>query len=265
MKRYPVVWFYILAFAISWLGWVPIALGSHNIAPFNNPYLQFLLIFPAVGPTMAAVIVTLVAQGRTRIRDLLKPLIQWRVSPVWYIIAIFGPLVLLLVGQAITNLVGFSVTSAGSPQGSLLPLIVSAFVMSLLSNPWEEVGWRGFALPRLQKRYNALLATFVVGILWGLWHLPLFFWVDNPMSEYPFLLWFIDTVAESFIYTWLYNSTKGSLLLVTLFHVMLNTLGAVVPGVSIASLAILDCLVAFALVAAFGSTNLSRQERVCAG
>lgn len=264
MSKHPVAWFYILAFGISWLGWIPAAMGSHGMAPFDQPYFQFLLILPAIGPALAAVIVTRAAYGKTRVRDLLKPLIQWRVSLVWYLVAVFGPIVLLLVGQGLTKLLGFLATQP-KPQGELFPLAISAFVMSLFSNPWEEVGWRGFALPHLQKRYTALVATLIVGILWGLWHLPLFFWKGNPMSEYPFLPWFLGTVAGTFIYTWLYNSTKGSLLLVALFHITLNTFGVVISGVSITTLAILYVLVALVLVVTFGGTNLSCQERVCAG
>jgi membrane protease YdiL (CAAX protease family) len=263
MSKHPIAWFYLLAFSISWLGWIPVAIGAHGIAPFDNPYFQFLLILPAVGPALAAVIVTQQTHGRTGVRDLLRALVQWRVGLVWYIVAVCGPVVLLIAGQVMTKLLGFSVTGAGP--GDLFPLAISAFMMSLFSNPWEEVGWRGFALPHLQKRYTALLATLIVGILWGLWHLPLFFWAANPMSEYPFLPWFIGTVAGAFIYTWLYNSTKGSILLVALFHVALNTFGVVITGVSTVVLSILYCLVALVLIAAFGSTNLSRQERACAG
>jgi len=263
MRKSPITWFYILAFGISWLGWVPLALGSHGISPFDKPYFQFLLIFPAIGPALAAIIVTQMTHGKTGVRDLLKALIQWRVDLDWYLVAVFGPVVLLIAGKAITKLLGFSVTPAG-PQGDLFSVAISAFAMSLLPNTCEEIGWRGFALPRLQKRYNALLATLTVGVLWGLWHLPLFFSVGNPMSEYP-LPHFIFIVAGAFIYTWLYNSTKGSILLVALFHVALNTFGAIISGVSIIVMAIVFCLVAVALVATFGSTSLSRQERASAG
>ncbi|PWH12685.1 MAG: CPBP family intramembrane metalloprotease [Anaerolineae bacterium] len=228
MSKYPVVWFYILAFSISWLGWIPIVIGSHGVAPFDSPYFQFLLILPAVGPGLAAVLVTQVTGGWTGVNTLFRPLFQWRAGLRWYLVAVCGPLVLLLVGRIVSNLLGFSATQPEYPQGNLLPVAISALVMSLFSNPWEEVGWRGFALPHLQKRYTAWAATLIVGVLWGVWHVPLFFWVGNPMSEYPFLPWFVSTVAGAFLYTWLYNSTRGNLLLVTLFHVALNTFGVVV-------------------------------------
>lgn len=264
MSKHPVGWFYILAFGISWLGWVPTALGSHGIAPFDQPYFQTLLILPAIGPMLAAVMVTRATYGTTQVNDLFKSLLGWRVPLGWYLAAVLGPIALLLVGQSLTKWLGLPAPSA-APQGELLPLAISAFVMSLLSNPWEEVGWRGFALPHLQKRHTALVATLIVGVLWGLWHLPLFFWEGNPMARYPFPPWFLGTVAGAFIYTWLYNSTQGSLLPVTLFHILLNTLGVVIGGVSVVALAIVYVLVALFLVVTFGGTNLARGPRVSAG
>lgn len=261
MNKHPVAWFYVLAFGISWLGWIPVVLGSRGIAPFDSPYFQVLLLLPGIGPAVAAIIVTRAVYGPTGVQEWLKVLVRWRVGWVWYVVAVLGPLVLLLAGQALTKLAGFP---AARPelQVNLFPSILSAFMISLSSNLWEEVGWRGFALPHLQKRYTALLATFIVGILWGLWHVPLFFWAGNPMAEYPFLPWFVGTVAQAFIYTWLYNSTKGSVLLVALFHVALNTFGAVVAGVSVIALMLVYGLAAIALIAALGGVHLSRQERV---
>jgi membrane protease YdiL (CAAX protease family) len=261
VRKYPVAWFYILAFGLSWLGWIPGALGSHGIAPFDAPYFQMLLILPAVGPALAAIVVTRVLYGSGRVKELLKALVQWRVGLIWYVVAVAGPVAILIAGRVITQLAGLSATQA-EPKAASLPFVISAFVMSLFSNPWEEVGWRGFALPHLQKRYNALPATLIVGALWGLWHLPLFFWADNPMSEYPFLPWFIGTVAGAFIYTWLYNSTGGSILPVALFHVVLNTAGVLIPEASVLALAVVYCLVAAALAAIFGSKELSRRERI---
>lgn len=264
MKKHPLLWFYVLAFAISWFGWLPIVAGSRGVSPFGDPAFQILLILPAIGPALAAMIVTGASGGKGGIRSLLKPLLQWRIGIGWLGVAILLPALLLVVGKVLTRALGLMATP--DLQGnSIVTVAISAFVIALLSNPWEEVGWRGFALPRLQKSHNALAATLVVGVLWGLWHLPLFFWADNPMSNYPFVVWFIGTVAGSFVYTWLFNSTKGSLLVVTLFHVLGNTFGVIISGVSITAMAIISCVVAVLLVAAFGKDNLARGERVCAG
>lgn len=260
MAKHPVRWFYLLAFGISWLGWVPLALGSYGIHPLDRPYLQLLLILPGIGPALAAVLVTHIAYGKPSVRDLFTPFGHWRVGFGWYLVAVFGPFLLFAAGQGLTRWLGFTATT--SSQGNLFSLTLSALVMSLLSNPWEEVGWRNFALPHLQRRYTALTATLIVGVLWGLWHLPLFFWRGHPLSQSPFLPWFISTVAVSFVYTWIYNGTRGSLLLVTLFHIAFNTFGAVFRGVSATSLGILSFLIAVALVASLGGEHLSRQERV---
>lgn len=262
MKKHPLIWFYVLAFGLSWFGWVPLALGSHGIAPFDNPSFQILLIFPAVGPALAAILVSRSVDGKTGVRSLFKAFTCWRVGFVWYLLAVLGPVVLFFAGQRITRLFGFPAVHSGQ-QGFSFSLTV--LVSSLIANPWEEVGWRGFALPRLQKQYNALGASLIVGLLWGLWHLPLFFWVGGPMAEYPFLPWFIGLIANTFLFTWLYNSTEGSLLLVALFHIALNMAGALIPGVSIIASAMVSSIAALLVIGIFGQINLSRLERQKAG
>ncbi|MGB3638899.1 MAG: type II CAAX endopeptidase family protein [Rivularia sp. (in: cyanobacteria)] len=256
MRKHPVAWFYILAFGFSWLGMISGVLASRGIAPFLRPYFLFLSIFYAIGPALAAVIVSRVAHGKRGVQNLLKGLIRWRVGFYWYLVAVLGAAGFLIVAQVVTKLLGLSVTIV-MPQVTIL-----GFTVNFLANTCEEIGWRGFALPHLQKRHNALFATLTVGMLWGLWHLPLIF-LAGPMSEYPFL-WFISIVADAFVYTWIYNSTKGSILVVALFHGSLNIFGAFIPGVSPVASALVHCVVAIALVGVFGSANLSARERVCA-
>jgi uncharacterized protein len=180
MKKYPVACFYILAFSISWLGMISVVLASRGIAPSYRPYFLVLSIFYAIGPALAAVIVSQIAYGKTGVWDLLKGLIRWRVGAIWYIIAILGSVVPILAAQLITKLLGLSVTIA-LPPVELSPYVIFAGAVNFLANTCEEIGWRGFALPHLQKRHNALYATLIVGMLWGLWHLPLIFLV-GPMS-----------------------------------------------------------------------------------
>lgn len=262
MKKYPVIWFYILAFGISWIGMVSVILASRDIAPLYRTYFLVLSIFYAIGPALAAVIVAQVAYGWAGVGDLLKGLIRWRVAPVWYIVAVLGPAVLLITAQGLTKLLGFSATVV-TPQVDLSPYFFIGLMVNFFANICEEIGWRGFALPRLQKRHNAFIATLIVGTLWGLWHLPLFF-LAGAMSEYPFL-WFISIVADAFVYTWIYNSTKGSILLVALLHGSGNIASAFIPGVSPIIYALVNCVAAIILVAVLGKANLSRQKRVYAG
>jgi uncharacterized protein len=262
MRKYPIAGFYILAFAISWIGMISMVLSSRNIAPFDSPYFQFLSIFYAIGPALAAAIVTQMTHGRTGVGDFLKGLIRWRVGLVWYIVAVFSPVVLLTVAQVITKLLDLTLTIA-VPRIYLSPYVIFGFGVGFLANTCEEIGWRGFALPHLQKRYNALISTLIVGTLWGLWHLPLVF-LAGSMADNPFV-WFISIVADAFMYTWIYNSTKGSIFLVALLHGSLNIVGAFITGVSPVAYALLNCVVAIILIAVLGKVNLSRRERVRVG
>jgi membrane protease YdiL (CAAX protease family) len=106
--------------------------------------------------------------------------------------------------------------------------IVGAFILWLLTfGLGEELGWRGYALPRLQKRRSALTATLILGVAWAFWHLPAFFYKDTYvamglMAGLPLLL--ISILAASIVFTWLYNSTPGSLLMVILFHAVFDFL-----------------------------------------
>jgi len=262
MRKHPVVWFYILTFVISWIGLIPGVLVSRGVAQFDNPYVHLLGILFSIGPALAAVMMSQIIQGKAGVQNLLRALLKWRVGWVWYIVAMLGPIVIFIAGQFITKIMGLTVAS--SELASSPFLLVSAIFTVILSNTGEEIGWRGFALPHLQRRHNALVATLIVGLSWSLWHLPLVFLTDSPMAQSPFL-WFISIVAVAFIYTWLYNSTQGSILLVALLHVSENLYGAFITGVSPIAYALLNCVVAIILIAVFGRTNLSRRERVCVG
>ena len=103
----------------------------------------------------------------------------------------------------------------------ILPAFIAAFF--ILGAVQEEFGWRGYALERLQKQWNPFVSSLVLGGIWAIWHLPLFFIEGTGQSKTPFLLFFIGTFSISIIYTWLYNGTGRSLLIVLLFHAMHNT------------------------------------------
>ncbi|MCX8023872.1 MAG: CPBP family intramembrane metalloprotease [Thermanaerothrix sp.] len=264
LKRHPLLGFYLLAFGLAWLGWLPQVWSVRDIAPFNQPYWQGLLILPGIAPALAALLITGTTEGGSGVRRLFQPLLRWRVGWPWYGAVVAGPWGLLLLAKGVTTLLGLPGLPSGSPHEDT-SLIVTAFLTSLLANPWEEVGWRGFALPRWQKRYSALTASLILGSLWGLWHLPLFFWVGNPMTTYPFGLWFLSLLALTVLYTWLYNTTAGNLFVVALFHVSLNTFGTIVQGISLLSLVVIYGLVALILLICFGPTHLSPQPRIQAG
>ncbi len=261
MKRHPVVWFYMLAFALSWAGWLPLVAGSRGITPFTHPVFQFLLILPAVGPALAALLVRREILGKGRVGNWFRSLWKLRGQGRWLVLAAVFSVLFLALGRIITQVMNLPVVGE-PPAGNKIALGLGTLIMALLSNPWEEVGWRGFALPHLQARYTAAMSTLTVGVLWGLWHLPLFFWVNNPMSQYPFAIWFIGLVGSAFVYTWLYNSSQGSVAVVTVYHVLGNALAPWIPGVSVVALAAVNVAAAALLLLLLGGEHLAFRERV---
>jgi membrane protease YdiL (CAAX protease family) len=261
VRCHPVISFYVLAFVISWLGWVPQAAYSLSLFPIQNPLFSIL---GAGGPAFAALIVTLVSAGKGGVRELFAPLFRWRVSVVWYGIALFLQPLILLAAIGLDMFLGKPMPDFGLVSSWFI--VLPMFLTYLLTNLWEEVGWRGFALPRLQARQSSLVSSLIIGVLWGLWHVPLFLDKNNPMSTFPFLAWFIGLVASAILYTWLYNNTKGSLLIVSLFHAAGNTatavvfvaLGGTITAQDFFLVGGITCFVVIIIVAVFGPARLSR-------
>ena len=165
----------------------------------------------AFGPLIAAVIVALLAGGLRELRALLGQLLRWRVHPIWAVIALLGPFVLPAAAAALT-------VATGAPAPNLEAytdwLAIGALLIStiIIVGLFEEVGWRGFALPRLQRRHDALWAALVLGVIWGPWHLPE---LISDSGQRPPLQFFVWVLAQSVILAWLYNSTNGSLPIVS--------------------------------------------------
>ena len=217
IKRYPLVAFYLLAFTITWLGWVPQMLHTYGRFPINNFVFNLL---GAGGPTLAAVIVLWALEGRNGPAKLFAALVRWRVSWKWYVIVFLAWFAIAAAALGLGTLFGQTFPPLGRFTWPALPAI---FIAMLLSNVWEEIGWRGFALPRLQEKYGDLSIALIMGLLWSLWHLPLMLDPNSPMSELPWYGELVFSIALTVIYIWLYNHTQGSLFFVSVFHAMSNT------------------------------------------
>lgn len=147
---------------------------------------------------------------------------RWRVAPVWYGVALLGPLALTLGSMALHVALGGQPPGLGALIGAL-PMVLIIFVyMMIFVALGEEVGWRGYALPALQARYSALLSSVILGVMWVLWHLPLFFNPDTFYGNLPFGLWLAYLLPFTILITWVFNCTGGSVLLVMCFHAAMN-------------------------------------------
>jgi membrane protease YdiL (CAAX protease family) len=192
--------------------------------------------------------------------------VRWRVGVQWYVVAIFLPALLFLGAAALYSYFGGTLPPTGAPAMAVFFVPLLLVIQGVFNG--EELGWRGFALPRLQGRFNALVASLILGVIWTLFHAPIFFTRGTSIfggqsSESP-VGFLISTVALSVLFSWLFNNTTGSVLLVWLFHSAINTWpGQIIPAAHSGPLywtAVgLTCLAAVIVVVAFGPARLSRK------
>ena len=243
VKRHPLVTYFVLAYTLTW------ALA---------PLLTISLLLGVVGlfmPAVAAVIVSAMTEGRPRVKDLLKRLKLWRVGLRWYVVALGLPVLLSAGGVVLSILLGAPAQVEFSP---ISPLTMVIFVLVV----GEEIGWRGYALPKLLQKHSAVMASLILGVLWGGWHLPTFFIAGSPQASIPFLAFLLFTTGASVLFTWLHLQTQGSLLIATVFHGAINSFGFVNTALDPASRWWLTWTVYIAaalIVSAIAGMNLGRR------
>jgi membrane protease YdiL (CAAX protease family) len=225
--------YFLFTFILSWSFTIPIALTGKSLE--QSPALMVLYALGGLGPAISAVLLVYLTQNKWRQRDYLRRIVDFRrIPPLWY-----G--VILLTVPAITALAALIDRLFGGPgirleeAARLLaePLALFPFTLFILFfGPLpEEIGWRGYALDRLQSRLNALNSSFILGGLWAIWHLPQFFIRGTYQHDLGFGLppsfwtFAVTIVCQSLLYTWIYNNTRRSTLSAILFHFMTNFVG----------------------------------------
>lgn len=226
IKRHSHILYFVLTYMISWSFMIPVALKAQGLVSWPVPYA--LYYFASFGPMSAALIVTAITEGGNGIRVLLGRLLNWRVEFKYFAFAVLAPTGLF----ALALLVNRILTGAWSDLRLLgevdyLPYLSPLGVLGvwlLTYGLGEETGWRGFALPHLQRNRSAASATLILALVWACWHLPAFFfrdtYVDMGVLGFPFFAFMM--LFSTMVFTWLYNSTNGSLLIVVLFHAVFN-------------------------------------------
>jgi membrane protease YdiL (CAAX protease family) len=209
ISRHPLVSFFGMAFLFTWLAVIPLLLNP------SLPVQPFQILGALAGPTLSAVVVIAATQGRSGLKGFFKRYIQWREGLGWWLFVLFGILIALtLVASAI---LGISVLGQFIQKiMAILPLYFLTLVVGMILGPlWEEPGWRGFALPRLQERFGPLPGTVILGVLWAAWHAPGY---PGGWLQGSILALLAGSIAFSIIMTWVYNNTHGSILLMILLH-----------------------------------------------
>ena len=217
INRYQIIIFFVLTFVLSWFPWYA------GIAPEVM----------TMGPSIAAFIVVLILGGWRGFVDLLRPFGRWRASLGIWGLAIFGPGILYLVGLGVHLLMGGEAPPfiMIREELNLLPLYLVMVVLMPWNGPvGEEFGWRGYILPKLQNKYGALIASLIIGTIWGIWHLPSFFAPQGVVGAIAatigmvFIIpYTLGTIANSIFMTWVYNKSKASALIAgIIWHAAIN-------------------------------------------
>ena len=213
-----IVPFLLMAFGLTWgLLALYILLPERMNVVFGKLTGHHPLFFLAVyAPAIAAIVIVAYHSGRSGLRRYLSRLLLWRCSPAWYIFLMLGIPLLFIGGAAIKG----NLLAEPLPFSSFKALLMALILMAI-KGPIEEFGWRGFALPLIQRKFAPIWAGLMVGIIWGVWHFPAFLLSGTPQSAWSFTPFFIGSVAASVIMAPLFNASDGSILLPALFHFQL--------------------------------------------
>jgi uncharacterized protein len=230
LARHPLVSFFVMAYALTWLAWSPWYLSEDGIGllPYDGESISDYVNVAAliVGPTLSAFIMTGVTGGREGVRRLLRRIVLWRVGLRWYVFVLLGiPAIIVVSTVAVPGALA-SFRASAVPSTLFLYVVAGAVFLFAGGPVFEEIGWRGFALPRLQRLYGPLIGSLILGTLWALWHLPLFLipsWDTPHGSLLDVALFLIWAVSITILITWVFNNTKGSVLIAILAHGSINS------------------------------------------
>ena len=229
MRQYPLFSFFFMAYAFTWIIFIPYVLSQWGILPNTQIYVIFHVLH-TFGPTLAAIIMINILEGKAGIRRLWQRIRQWRAPWHWYLFILLGIPALIMLGIIIQP------GALASFQG-VSPLLLVSYPLTFVA-VWfgggplgEEIGWRGFALPRMQPRYGPLWGTLLLGVLWAFWHLEDFLTPGQGGGPgaglAPFLrifpMFLLEVIALAIILTWVFNHTRGSIFISITAHASVDT------------------------------------------
>ncbi len=255
--------FFLIAFAVSWLVWLPRVLADNNLADVPASLLG-LNNFGTFGPLIAAFWLSYKAGSRVDLKSFWKRGWDFSFQKKWL-------LTIMLIPIVISGLTIVAMQFIGEPiQWDLAPLPLSFavpifFIIFLTQALPEEYGWRGFALDRLQVRWTALTASLVLGFLWGLWHLPLHFMSGTTQEIIPIYQFILKQMVGAIFFTWIYNNSNRNVLLAAITHAVWNVFGGLIPyWISDTGRWInfsIELILAVLIVLVYGAKTMVREKR----
>jgi len=241
-QKNNVLIFILITYGFSWLSWVPEALIAQNIWDAPDSVRRFVgLNLGAWGPLVGAIVTTLIYQRFAGLKELFKRGVMVRLGKWWWVTLLIFPVLIggslglaLLFGNPTPD---FPVVADAAQMGAPLPvyLLIALVVVFFTTGPLqEEFGWRGYVVEHLRNKYSALTAAIIAGLLWGSWHVPLFF-SNREEAYYTNPAWglILTTLLVGIILAWIYINTKGSIFAAMLGHAMFNWSNYVFPALDV--------------------------------
>jgi hypothetical protein len=258
--------FFLIAFGLTWFKNALLIFGI--LKPPSSIGYQFgtapgiLLLVLGFGPTIAAFVMTAITEGKPGVRALWRRFWNRNLSIKWLLVTLLVLPALLLVANFVSRTLdgqAYPFLDLANQPWMVIPVIPQFIVAFIFNGMTEEFGWRGYALPRFQVRWNALTSSIVLGAIWASWHIPLWFVPGHPLSQRNFWEWALGMILLTIIMTWIFNNTKGSVLAAVLFHAMINT-GIVWCCGSVWHYYGVELFAVILIVIIFGARNLVRQR-----
>ena len=214
------------------------------------------------GPTIAALLVTWATDGWIGVRRLLGSVVRWRVGLHWYVLALGGPAALFFIAGRLSEALGGMIQPLPEPGLSIVLMGLAGSVVHGIANG-EEIGWRGYALPKLLRRRSALTASLILGAIWAVFHAPIMFMTSSVAGGQSFdtaLPFFVGTLALSVLITWIYHGTGGSVLIIILLHGAFNTWPGLIGDGGGGSAFALQVIAAILVVMVYGPARLASKR-----
>ena len=264
VKKYPTISFFVLSMIFGTAVSLTVATG---LLPPVAAQLG------AISSSLAAIILVVVEGRKGGLRELLGRFLIWRVGIQWWAFALLFTIIPSVAALYLFDLLGGPpVDWSGLPP--LYTVVPTFIILTVAAGIGEEFGWRGFLLPRLQTRHNALISSLIVGVIWAIWHIPLFFIkgtgqydIQSQGGLLPAILGYsIFVIFSSIQFTWVFNNTKGSVLLAAVMHGASNAWGGYIDVFrghfgGILTFVVVSVLVSIIIVLMAGPTNLSRTNK----
>lgn len=233
VKKNPLLFFFLFSFIISWILWIPLLYGHFKLGwtswegdSWTN-YKTHLGLLGSLGPAISAIIMTGFIEGKTSTKALLKRAVQWRVNILWWAISLYSWWLICTLLAIVLDLKSIQDITLGFVFSLInIPAMIFVLQMPLLIGMFgEELGWRGFALPKLLEKFDPLVASLILALPWILWHAPLLVFQEwrGEMPLLNFLIQYVVLIVPlTLIFTWFFQKTKGSVLLAIILHKSFN-------------------------------------------